>query len=283
MRDLWFRYADDGPWVLEGVDLHVRPGESVAIVGPSGSGKSTLLRLLLGLETPTRGSISYDDKDLKDLDLRLVRRQIGTVLDSSTLFPGSLYENIAGSSPLSRDQVLDAARLAGLEADIANMPMGLDSAVTDSGGQISGGQRQRVIIARALVNKPRLLFFDEATSALDNRTQATVQRSIERMNATRIIVAHRLSTIRDADRIRRPGGRPHRRDRPLRRPSGQTRRLPPPGSPPVALETRNLTATQREVAWCLESQMPDTDPLSSRAQRGTFPAASKAPRYGKRG
>ena len=201
LRDLWFRHADDGPWVLEGVDLHVRPGESVAIVGPSGSGKSTLLRLLLGLEMPTRGSISYDDKDLKDLDLRLVRRQIGTVLESSTLFPGSLYENIAGSSPLSRDQVLDAARLAGLEADIANMPMGLDSAVTDSGGQISGGQRQRVIIARALVNKPRLLFFDEATSALDNRTQATVQRSIERMNATRIIVAHRLSTIRDADRI----------------------------------------------------------------------------------
>ena len=130
-----------------------------------------------------------------------MRRQIGTVLESSTLFPGSLHENIAGSSPLSREQVLDAVRLAGLEADIAHMPMGLDSAVTDSGGQISGGQRQRVIIARALVNKPRLLFFDEATSALDNRTQATVQRSIERMNATRIIVAHRLSTIRDADRI----------------------------------------------------------------------------------
>lgn len=201
VRDLWFRYADDGPWVLEGVDFHVRPGESIAIVGPSGSGKSSLLRLLLGLEAPTRGSISYDDKDLKDLDLRLVRRQIGTVLESSTLFPGSLHENIAGSSPLSREQVLDAVRLAGLEADIAHMPMGLDSAVTDSGGQISGGQRQRVIIARALVNKPRLLFFDEATSALDNRTQATVQRSIERMNATRIIVAHRLSTIRDADRI----------------------------------------------------------------------------------
>ena len=117
-----------------------------------------------------------------------MRRQIGTVLESSTLFPGSLHENIAGSSPLSRDQVLDAVRLAGLETDVAHMPMGLDSAVTDSGGQISGGQRQRVIIARAIVNKPRLLFFDEATSALDNRTQATVQRSIERMNATRIIV-----------------------------------------------------------------------------------------------
>ena len=201
VRGLWFRHTRDGPWVLENVDFDVRPGESVAIVGPSGSGKSTLLRLLLGLKMPTRGNIAYDDKDLKELDLRLVRRQIGSVLEGASLFPGSLHDNIAGSAPLSREQVLEAVRLAGLEADIARMPMGLDSAVTDGGSQISGGQRQRVIIARALVNRPRLLFFDEATSALDNRTQATVQRSIERMNATRIIVAHRLSTIRDADRI----------------------------------------------------------------------------------
>jgi NHLM bacteriocin system ABC transporter ATP-binding protein len=201
VRGLWFRHTRDGPWVLENVDFDVRPGESVAIVGPSGSGKSTLLRLLLGLEMPTRGSVSYDDKDLKELDLRLVRRQIGSVLEGARLFPGSLHDNIAGSAPLSSEQVLEAVRLAGLEADIARMPMGLDSAVTDGGSQISGGQRQRVIIARALVNRPRLLFFDEATSALDNRTQAIVQRSIERMNATRIIVAHRLSTIRDADRI----------------------------------------------------------------------------------
>jgi NHLM bacteriocin system ABC transporter ATP-binding protein len=201
VRDLWFRYSDDGPWALEGIDLALRPGESVAIVGPSGSGKSTLLRLLLGLEAPTRGSVSYDDNDLKDLDPRLVRRQIGTVLDGSTLFPGSLYENIAGSSPLSREEVLEAVRLAGLEADIAGMPMGLESVVTERGNQISGGQRQRVIIARALVNRPRLLFLDEATSALDNRTQAIVQQSIARMNATRIVVAHRLSTIRDVDRI----------------------------------------------------------------------------------
>ena len=201
VRGLWFRHTREGPWVLENVDFDVRPGENVAIVGPSGSGKSTLLRLLLGLEMPTRGNIAYDDKDLKELDLRLVRRQIGSVLEGAGLFPGSLHDNIAGSAPLSREQVLEAVRLAGLEADIARMPMGLDSAVTDGGSQISGGQRQRVIIARALVNRPRLLFFDEATSALDNRTQAIVQRSIERMNATRIIVAHRLSTIRDADRI----------------------------------------------------------------------------------
>ena len=201
VRNLWFRYSENGPWVLENVDFDMRPGESLAIVGTSGSGKSTVLRLLLGLEAPTRGGVYYDGNDLKELDLRLVRRQIGTVLEGSGLFPGSLYDNIAGSAPLSRDQVMEAVRLAGLEADLAAMPMGLNSAVTESGGQISGGQRQRVMIARALVKRPRLLFFDEATSALDNRTQAIVGESIAKMNATRILVAHRLSTIREADRI----------------------------------------------------------------------------------
>ena len=200
-RDLWFRYSDDGPWVLENFNFEMRPGESVAIVGTSGSGKSTVLRLLLGLETPTRGGVYYDGKDLEELDLRLVRRQIGTVLEASSLFPGSLYENIAGSAPLTREQVMEAVRLAGLEADIEAMPMGLNSSVTESGSQISGGQRQRVMIARALVNRPRLLFFDEATSALDNRTQAIVAESVAKMNATRIVVAHRLSTVRDVDRI----------------------------------------------------------------------------------
>ncbi|CAN5866988.1 NHLP bacteriocin export ABC transporter permease/ATPase subunit [soil metagenome] len=201
VRDLSFRYTEDGPWVLQNVNFEMRPGESVAIVGASGSGKSTVLRLLLGLETPTRGGVFYDGKDLEELDLRLVRRQIGTVLEGSTLFPGSLYENIAGSSPLTREQVAEAVRLAGLEADIEAMPMGLNSAVTEGGSQISGGQRQRVMIARALVNRPRLLFFDEATSALDNHTQAIVAESVAKMNATRIVVAHRMSTIRNVDRI----------------------------------------------------------------------------------
>src|SRR5215468_3989559 len=201
VRNLWFRYGENGPWVLENIDLDVKPGECVAIVGPSGSGKSTLVRLLLGLEPARRGGIFYDGNDLKELDLRLVRRQIGSVLEDSSLFPGSLYENIAGSDGVTREEVLEAVRLAGLEDDVARMPMGLASAVTEGGGQISGGQRQRVMIARALVLRPRLLFFDEATSALDNRTQAIVRRSIEGLNATRIVIAHRLSTIRDADRI----------------------------------------------------------------------------------
>ncbi|TAJ24635.1 MAG: NHLP bacteriocin export ABC transporter permease/ATPase subunit [Reyranella sp.] len=201
VRNLWFRYADNGPWVLEDVSFEVRPGESVAIVGASGSGKSTILRLLLGLEPATRGGVFYDGKELEELDLRLVRRQIGSVMEGSSLFPGSLHENIAGSAPLSREQVMEAVRMAGLEADIAAMPMGLNSAITEGGSQISGGQRQRVMIARALASRPRLLFFDEATSALDNTTQAIVAESLSKMNATRIVIAHRLSTIRNVDRI----------------------------------------------------------------------------------
>ena len=201
VRNLSFRYTADGPWTLDGIDFEARPGESIAIVGSSGSGKSTLLRLLLGFETPERGGVYYDDKDLQTLDLRLLRRQIGTVLETAGLVPGSIFENIAGSAPLSRDQVVAAVRQAGLDTDIAAMPMGLESFVMDGGSQISGGQRQRVMIARALVHKPRLIFFDQATSALDNRTQAIVGASLAAMNATRIVIAHRLSTIRDADRI----------------------------------------------------------------------------------
>jgi NHLM bacteriocin system ABC transporter ATP-binding protein len=201
VRNLSFRYSKDGPWTLEGIDFEARPGESVAIVGSSGSGKSTLLRLLLGFETPERGGVYYDDKDLETLDLRQVRGQIGTVLETAGLVPGTIFENIAGSAPLARDQVMEATRLAGLDADIAAMPLGLDTLVTEGGSQLSGGQRQRVMIARALVRWPRLIFFDQATSALDNRTQAIVGESLAAMNATRIIIAHRLSTIRSADRI----------------------------------------------------------------------------------
>jgi NHLM bacteriocin system ABC transporter ATP-binding protein len=201
VRNLSFRYTTDGPWTLDGIDFEARPGENVAIVGASGSGKSTLLRLLLGFEAPERGGVYYDGKDLETLDLRLLRRQIGTVLETAGLVPGSLYDNIAGSAPLSRDQVKEAVRQAGLEADIAAMPMGLESFVMEGGSQLSGGQRQRVMIARALVNRPRLIFFDQATSALDNRTQALVGKSLVAMNATRIVIAHRLSTIRDAHRI----------------------------------------------------------------------------------
>ncbi|WP_422000438.1 NHLP bacteriocin export ABC transporter permease/ATPase subunit [Reyranella sp.] len=201
VRNLSFRYAEDGPWILQDIDFEVRPGESLAIVGASGSGKSTIMRLLIGFEIPTRGGVFYDDHDLEKLDVRRIRRQVGTVLETSKLVPGSIYENIAGSAQLSREQVLEAIRLAGFEADLATMPMGLETFVAEGSGQLSGGQRQRVMIARALVHKPRLIFFDEATSALDNRTQAIVGASLAATNATRIVIAHRLSTIRGADRI----------------------------------------------------------------------------------
>jgi ABC-type bacteriocin/lantibiotic exporter with double-glycine peptidase domain len=201
VRNLWFRYVPDGPWTLQNIDFEVRPGSSIAVVGASGSGKSTLLRLLLGFETPERGSVFYDGKDLETLDLRRVRRQIGTVLETAGLIPGTLFENIASGLDLSREQVTEATRLAGLDADIAAMPLGLDTMVTEGGSQLSGGQRQRMMIARALAKRPRLIFFDDATSALDNRTQAIVGRSVAGMNATRLIIAHRLSTIRSADHI----------------------------------------------------------------------------------
>ena len=177
VRNLSFRYTDDGPWVLEDVDFEVRPGESVAIVGASGSGKSTLLRLLLGLEAPTRGGVYYDGKDLEG-----ARSAAGAPPDrhacskTPACFPAASTRTSPAARRCRAIGSWKRSRLAGLEADIAGMPMGLDSFVMEGGSQISGGQRQRVMIARALVNRPRLLFFDEATSALDNRTQAIVGR-----------------------------------------------------------------------------------------------------------
>ncbi|MFG1188453.1 NHLP bacteriocin export ABC transporter permease/ATPase subunit [Xanthobacter flavus] len=201
VRGLSFRYHDAGPMILEDIDFCVMPGQFVAIVGPSGSGKSTLLRLLLGFERPASGAIFYDHHNLAQLDVRLVRQQIGTVLQSTGLVPGSLYDNIAGSKPLSVQQVLEAANRAGLARDIAGFAMGLDTMVAENGGTLSGGQRQRVMIARALVGEPALLFFDEATSALDNETQAIVSHSMETLSVTRLVIAHRLSSIRHADKI----------------------------------------------------------------------------------
>ena len=201
IRDLTFRYTPDGADILDGVDFTIEPGEFVAVVGPSGSGKSTLLRLLLGFEAPLSGAVFYDNKDLAQLDLRLVRRQIGTVMQNASLIPGNLYDNIAGAAALSEEEVMEAAEMSGLADDIRKLPMGLDTFVTEEAGTLSGGQRQRTMIARALVRKPNILFFDEATSALDNRTQAIIADSLNKLKVTRLVIAHRLSTIRDADKI----------------------------------------------------------------------------------
>jgi len=196
-----FRYQQDGPEILREVSLRVRPGQFVALVGGSGSGKSTLLRLLLGFEQPQSGGVYYDSKDLSTLDCREVRRQIGVVLQGGSVVPGSVLDNIRGAANQSLDDVWEAARMAGLEQDIRDMPMGLHTFVSPGGENLSGGQRQRLLIARALIRKPRILFFDEATSALDNRTQETVSESLARLRATRVVIAHRLSTVIQADCI----------------------------------------------------------------------------------
>ncbi len=201
VHHLTFRYDPDGPLILNDVSLRVEPGEFVAIVGGSGSGKSTLLRLLLGFTSPAAGAIYYDGKDLASLDVQEVRHQIGVVLQNGHLMPGDIRTSIVGSSMLSDEDAWEAARLVGLDQDIREMPMGMYTMVPAGGGTLSGGQRQRILIARAIVRKPRILFFDEATSALDNRTQAMVSRSLEALQVTRVVIAHRLSTIMNADRI----------------------------------------------------------------------------------
>jgi NHLM bacteriocin system ABC transporter ATP-binding protein len=196
-----FRYQADGPAILSDVSFRAAPGEFIALVGPSGAGKSTCLRLILGFETPTSGSIYYDGQDLAGLAVQAVRRQIGVVLQSGRPMAGSIFSNITGSSNLGIDEAWAAARAAGLEEDIKAMPMGMHTVISEGAETFSGGQKQRILIARAVVNRPRIVLFDEATSALDNRTQEIVSRSLERLKATRIVIAHRLSTIQNADRI----------------------------------------------------------------------------------
>jgi len=190
-----------GPPVLHDIDLAVRPGEFVAIVGASGSGKSTLLRLLLGFEAPAGGAVRYDGKDLATLDLRHLRRRIGTVLQGGKLWAGDILTNIVGANAAGVEEAMNAARRAGLQRDIESMPMGLYTVVGEGLSTLSGGQRQRVLIARALVANPRILLLDEATSALDNVSQATVLEGLSGLDATRIVIAHRLNTVRGADRI----------------------------------------------------------------------------------
>lgn len=199
-RKLSFRYADDGPLVLDDVSLQVRPGEFVAIVGPSGCGKSTLLRLLIGFDRPTSGSVLYDGQDLAALDQAAVRRQCGVVLQNAQPLTGSILDCICGTEAFTQEEAWEAAEMAGLAEDIKRMPMGLHTMIA-GGGAISGGQRQRLMIAQALIRRPRILFFDEATSALDNEAQRIVIESTRRLSASRVVIAHRLSTVMDADRV----------------------------------------------------------------------------------
>ncbi|UQA96987.1 NHLP bacteriocin export ABC transporter permease/ATPase subunit [Streptomyces halobius] len=199
-RKLSFRYTDDGPLVLDDVSLHVRPGEFVAIVGPSGCGKSTLLRLLIGFDKPASGSVLYDGQDLSALDQAAVRRQCGVVLQNAQPLTGSILDCICGAESFTQEEAWQAAAMAGLAEDIKRMPMGMHTMIAGGAG-ISGGQRQRLMIAQALVRRPRILFFDEATSALDNETQRIVIESTRELSASRVVIAHRLTTVMDADRV----------------------------------------------------------------------------------
>lgn len=197
-----FRYSEDMPAVLDDLSLKIDPGQYVAIVGKTGCGKSTLLRLLLGFETTDKGTIYYDQKDIKTLDLKSLRRKIGTVMQNGKLFSGDIYSNIVISAPwLSLDDAWEAAELADIADDINDMPMGMFTFLMEGTGGISGGQKQRLMIARAIAPKPKILFFDEATSALDNISQKKISNSLAGLKCTRVVIAHRLSTVKDCDRI----------------------------------------------------------------------------------
>ncbi len=202
LSHITFRYNEQGSPVLSDLSLSVRAGEYVAIVGRTGCGKSTLVRLLLGFEKPEKGAVYYDRRDLAGLDPRSLRKHIGVVTQDGQLFQGDIYSNIVISAPqLTLEQAWEAAETAGIAQDIRNMPMGMQTMISEGQGGISGGQKQRLMIARAVAPKPKILIFDEATSALDNKTQKQVSEALDKLKCTRIVIAHRLSTIRNCDRI----------------------------------------------------------------------------------
>lgn len=202
LNNVSFRYNDTMPNVIDNLSLKIRPGQYVAIVGQTGCGKSTLMRILLGFEKPQKGAVYYDGKDIATMDLKSLRQHIGVVMQNGGLFQGDVYSNITISAPqLTLEQAWEAAEMAGMAEDIRQMPMGMNTLISEGQGGISGGQRQRLMIARAIAPKPRILMFDEATSALDNITQKKVSESLNKLKCTRIVIAHRLSTICHCDRI----------------------------------------------------------------------------------
>lgn len=202
INNVTFAYSEDAPNVLDNLNLNIRSGEYIGIVGSSGCGKSTLLKLLLGFEKPNSGKIYYDNKDIESVDIRELRKKMGVVLQDGKLISGSIFENITITCPgATMKDVEKVIKDVGLEKDIKEMPMGLHTVLSEDCGTISGGQQQRILIARAVVSQPRILIFDEATSALDNLTQKMVCDTIEKMHTTRIVIAHRLSTIINCDRI----------------------------------------------------------------------------------
>lgn len=197
-----FRYAEALPPVVRDVSLEIESGSFVALVGRSGAGKSTMAGLLVGLYEPQEGTIVFDGASLAELDLQTVRRQLGVVPQNPYLFGDTIRNNITLSDPDARlGQVIEAARMAQIHEDVVSMPMGYETILADGGASLSGGQRQRLALARALVTRPAILLLDEATSHLDAITEARIHEELEELRATRIIISHRLSTVRKADQI----------------------------------------------------------------------------------
>ena len=202
VKHLEFAYDGDEQQILKDINMTIEPGQFIGIVGPSGCGKSTLLKCLLGFEKATRGKIYYDNKDIDTLDKCELRRQMGIVLQDGKLVLGNIFTNIALASPnMTPSDAEELLKEVGLYEDVQEMPMGIFTGISDGGNTISGGQQQRVLIARALANNPRIVLFDEATSALDNVTQQKVCESLENRNMTRVMIAHRLSTVKNCDII----------------------------------------------------------------------------------
>jgi NHLM bacteriocin system ABC transporter ATP-binding protein len=201
LAKLSFRYENSSRPVLDSLSLEARQGEFIALVGPSGCGKSTILKMLLGIEQPTSGAVFYDGRNLKQMDVVATRNQIGVVTQNAGLIPGTVFDYISANRNLTLAKAWEAARLAGVEDVIGNLPMGMFTFISESGAALSGGQIQRLMIARALAGRPRLLLLDEATSWLDNDTQQRIVETLSRLQITRVIIAHRLSTVRQADRI----------------------------------------------------------------------------------
>ncbi|MBR6452286.1 MAG: ATP-binding cassette domain-containing protein [Lachnospiraceae bacterium] len=197
-----FSYEDDEEKVLNDISFSAKPGEFIGIVGPSGCGKSTLLKCLLGFEKPTKGKVFYDNKETGTMDQCEMRKQLGVVLQDGKMVAGNIYTNVSLACPnMEPSDVVDLLEEVGMGEDIRKMPMGIFTAVSEGGGTLSGGQQQRVLIARALANRPNIAYFDEATSALDNVTQQVVCESLENRKMTRVMIAHRLSTVRNCDKI----------------------------------------------------------------------------------
>lgn len=199
-----YAYKGEQKEILSHLNFKIHPGETVAFAGGSGSGKTTILNLVIGFLQPEKGKVLIDKKDLKKLDLHSYRKQIAVVPQQSILFTGTLRENITyGSDKISEERLWEVIRAANLEDVVKKFPDGLDTMITEHGENLSGGQRQRISIARAFLRDPKILILDEATSALDSISEKKIQDSIQKLvkGRTTLIVAHRLSTIRNADRI----------------------------------------------------------------------------------